>query len=74
MGLPAKARYRRFRIKTVEGIDDPRMMAEAVRRRYQRLLKEKGVLPDLLLMMAVLRSCARRVKRWMHWVLSNFLR
>jgi excinuclease ABC subunit C len=47
-GVPAPQRYRRFRIKTVEGSDDPRMMAEAVRRRYSRLLKEKKTLPDLL--------------------------
>jgi len=58
-GVPMPQRYRRFRIKTVEGSDDPRMMAEAVRRRYSRLLKEsatakakedKGVrFPDLLI-------------------------
>jgi excinuclease ABC subunit C len=47
-GVPAPPRYRRFRIKTVEGSDDPRMMAEAVRRRYGRLNEEGGVLPDLL--------------------------
>jgi len=28
-GVPTPQRYRRFRIKTVEGSDDPRMMAEA---------------------------------------------
>ncbi|MCC7300735.1 MAG: excinuclease ABC subunit UvrC [Verrucomicrobia bacterium] len=47
-GLPAPQRYRRFRIKTVEGSDDPRMMAEAVHRRYGRLKDEGGALPDLL--------------------------
>jgi len=47
-GVPSPQRYRRFRIKTVEGSDDPRMMAEAVRRRYSRLQKEKGAFPDLL--------------------------
>ncbi len=47
-GVPLPQRYRRFRIKTVEGIDDPRMMAEAVKRRYSRLQKEKGTFPDLL--------------------------
>lgn len=47
-GAPAPQRYRRFRIKTVEGSDDPRMMAEAVRRRYSRLQKEGGVFPDLV--------------------------
>ena len=48
-GVPMPQRYRRFRIKTVEGSDDPRMMAEAVRRRYSRLLKEGAALPDLLI-------------------------
>ena len=33
-GLPDRRYYRRFRIKTVEGADDPRSMAEVVRRRY----------------------------------------
>ena len=47
-GVPVPQRYRRFRIKTVEGIDDPRMMAEAVKRRYSRLQKEQGAFPDLL--------------------------
>jgi excinuclease ABC subunit C len=48
-GVPSPQRYRRFRIKTVEGSDDPRMMAEAVRRRYSRLQKEQGTMPDLLI-------------------------
>ena len=48
-GVSTPQRYRRFRIKTVEGIDDPRMMAEAVRRRYSRLQKEQGAMPDLLI-------------------------
>ncbi len=47
-GVPTPQRYRRFRIKTVEGSDDPRMMAEAVRRRYARLQKEQGAFPDLV--------------------------
>lgn len=47
-GFPAPQHYRRFRIKTVEGSDDPRMIAEAVRRRYHRLRVEGGALPDLL--------------------------
>jgi len=47
-GVPTPQRYRRFRIKTVEGSDDPRMMAEAVKRRYSRLKKEQGAMPDLL--------------------------
>lgn len=48
-GIPVPQRYRRFRIKTVEGSDDPRMMAEAVRRRYSRLKQECLTFPDLLI-------------------------
>ena len=47
-GLPAKNRYRMFRIKTVVGPDDPGMMAEATHRRYKRLLDENKPLPDLI--------------------------
>jgi excinuclease ABC subunit C len=47
-GVPVPQRYRRFRIKTVEGSDDPRMMAEAIRRRYGRLKEEQGSMPDLV--------------------------
>ena len=33
-GMPDKRLYRHFRIKTIEGADDPRSMAEVVRRRF----------------------------------------
>jgi len=48
-GLPDKNKYRRFRIKTVSGIDDYGMLAEVVRRRYMRVIKDKLPLPDLIL-------------------------
>jgi excinuclease ABC subunit C len=48
-GIPFPNRYRRFRIKTVKGADDPRSMAEVVRRRYSRLLDEGKSLPDLVM-------------------------
>ena len=48
-GKPDKNNYRRFRIKTVEGIDDFKMIAEVVRRRYTRLQKEGLSYPDLIL-------------------------
>jgi len=48
-GNPDKNNYRRFRIKEFTGIDDYKMLAEVVRRRYSRLIKEKTALPDLLL-------------------------
>ena len=39
-GRPDRANYRRFKMKTVVGQDDFACMAEAVRRRYSRLLRE----------------------------------
>jgi len=47
-GKPDKSEYRKFKIKTVSGMDDYSMMREIVRRRYARLLDEKKVLPDLI--------------------------
>jgi excinuclease ABC subunit C len=41
-GRPDRANYRRLRIKDVEGQDDFACIAEAVRRRYTRLLKESA--------------------------------
>ena len=48
-GKPDKNNYRRFRIKDVAGIDDFKMIAEVVRRRYSRLQREGAVFPDLIL-------------------------
>ena len=48
-GVPARNRYRRFRIRTVEGTDDPGMMAEVVSRRFARLQSEQKKLPDLVI-------------------------
>jgi excinuclease ABC subunit C len=42
-GRPDRANYRRFRIKTVESQDDFASMAEVVKRRYSRLLRESNV-------------------------------
>ncbi|HYG36719.1 MAG TPA: excinuclease ABC subunit UvrC [Clostridia bacterium] len=39
-GRPDRANYRKFQIKSVEGQDDFASVAEVVRRRYSRLLKE----------------------------------
>jgi excinuclease ABC subunit C len=48
-GLPRKNLYRRFRIKSVTGSDDPAMMAEVIRRRYSALRDSGGALPGLVL-------------------------
>ncbi len=48
-GLPDRRLYRRFRIRTVEGADDPRSMAEVIRRRYSRVRDEGKPFPGLIL-------------------------
>jgi len=48
-GKPKPSDYRIFNIKTVEGPDDFASMAEAVTRRYRRVLSEGKRLPDLVL-------------------------
>ena len=47
-GKPAKAEYRRFIIKTVEGANDFASMQEAVERRYRRSIDEGKALPQLV--------------------------
>jgi len=44
-----KKQYRIFNIRTVVGADDFRSMAEAVDRRYRRVLAEDKPLPDMIL-------------------------
>ena len=48
-GKPDRSSYRTFNIKTVEGIDDFSMIAEAVKRQFSRVLEEKTEMCDLLL-------------------------
>jgi excinuclease ABC subunit C len=47
-GRPDRANYRKFKMKTVTGQNDFACMAETIRRRYTRLLRESGKLaaPD----------------------------
>ncbi len=48
-GRAKRSDYRKFRIRTVDGVDDFAAMREVVGRRYARLLKEGRNLPDLIL-------------------------
>ncbi len=48
-GQPRKSDYRRFRIRTKATPDDFAMMAEAIERRYRRVLAQQEPLPDLIL-------------------------
>ena len=47
-GKPDKKNYRRFQIRTVEGIDDFAAIGEVVKRRYTRLKEENAKFPDLI--------------------------
>ncbi|MBM3270154.1 MAG: excinuclease ABC subunit UvrC [Candidatus Sericytochromatia bacterium] len=46
---PAKAEYRKFKIRTAKGGDDFASMQEVVQRRYAKLLREGADMPDLIL-------------------------
>jgi excinuclease ABC subunit C len=48
-GKMKKSDYRKFIIRTVEGVDDFASMREVVTRRYKRLQEEKKPLPSLVL-------------------------
>jgi excinuclease ABC subunit C len=48
-GKPDKSNYRRFRIRSVENVDDTKAIREVVRRRYYRLLKENSSFPNLII-------------------------
>lgn len=46
---PSKKDYRKYIIKTVDGVDDYASMREVVYRRYSRMVNEGTPLPDLIL-------------------------
>ncbi|HTW45739.1 MAG TPA: excinuclease ABC subunit UvrC [Acidobacteriaceae bacterium] len=48
-GAMKKSDYRKFQIKSVEGVDDFASMREVVTRRYRRQLDEKRPMPSLIL-------------------------
>lgn len=48
-GEPSKADYRRFKLKTVVGINDFASMTEVIHRRYKRQLDEQQPLPQLII-------------------------
>ena len=48
-GAMKKSDYRKFQIKTVEGVDDFAAMREVVGRRYRRIVEEKRPMPSLIL-------------------------
>jgi excinuclease ABC subunit C len=48
-GLPFKPGYKRYKIRSVEGIDDYASIHEVVSRRFRRLSEEGEMFPDILL-------------------------
>jgi len=48
-GKPFKNGYRRFKIKTVEGIDDYAMIREVIQRRYRSAAHGEALYPDIIL-------------------------
>lgn len=48
-GKPDKSNYRKFKIRSVDGIDDIAAIGEIVRRRYKRLKEGDSELPDLVI-------------------------
>jgi excinuclease ABC subunit C len=48
-GLPFKDGYRRYKVKSVEGVDDFASMREVVFRRFKRLHEDEAIFPDILL-------------------------
>jgi excinuclease ABC subunit C len=48
-GLPFKPGYRRYRIRSVEGVDDFASIREVVTRRFRRKAHDDEVFPDILL-------------------------
>lgn len=47
-GQPQTSAYRHYRIRSVDGINDPASIQEVIGRRLQRLLNEDRALPDLI--------------------------
>ncbi len=48
-GLPFKPGYRRYKIRSVDGVDDFRSIHEVVTRRYRKLYEEQQMFPDIVL-------------------------
>lgn len=48
-GLPFKPGYRRYKIRSVEGVDDFASMREVISRRFRRLQEEESPFPDILM-------------------------
>src|SRR5262249_51401887 len=48
-GLPFKPGYRRFKIRSVEGVDDFAAIREVISRRFRRASDDESIFPDILM-------------------------
>lgn len=48
-GLPFKPGYRRFKIRSVEGVDDFASVREVISRRFRRAADDESIFPDILM-------------------------
>lgn len=48
-GVKCPKEYRKYKVKTIQGSDDYHTMQEVITRRYQRIIKDKLVMPDLII-------------------------
>ena len=66
-GEMKKSDYRKFQIKTVEGVDDFAAMREVIGRRYRRMVEEKRPMPSLILVdggLGQLHAAAEALRNW----------
>lgn len=65
-GIPSPKYYKRFKIKTIEGIDDPASIGEVIRRRYIRVKKHNLNFPNLIIVdggITQLRAASAELKK-----------
>jgi excinuclease ABC subunit C len=65
-GEPVKKMYRKFHIQSKNKQDDVQSMFEIISRRYERLLKEKEKMPDLVIVDGGLSQVQSAVKAFDH--------
>lgn len=86
-GVPHKKEYRMYKIRTISNQDDQAMIGEIVRRRFNRLVKDGGRYPDLVMVdggIAQVRAAKKQLddlsieipiiglaKKWEHIYLPN---
>ncbi|MCS6985644.1 MAG: excinuclease ABC subunit UvrC [Leptospiraceae bacterium] len=63
--MPYKSLYRRYKIRTIEGPNDPAMLAEVIGRRLEHIKKGESKIPDLIVLdggQGQLNVCVQKMK------------